>query len=137
MKKLIVFVLFLLLTCFSCTTNYGNAVNNTTNDSLQRIEIYGKNAGNLNSINVSTIQKQVIIEDTTELNNQEFKKYCDKNIISNNINDWQQLNIGEYESGKLITTYTTFVGDTVYRLQTLSNNNITTYKIIKRIKKNI
>ena len=80
MKKLMVYILFSLI-CISCNTNYGNAVNNTTADSLQRVEIYNKNAGNLNSINVSAIQKQIIIEDTTELNNIEFIKYCKLNTF--------------------------------------------------------
>lgn len=58
MKKIIIALSLILLT--SCNYKYGNAVNNTTADSLKRIEIYNKNANNLNSINVSDIQIQMI-----------------------------------------------------------------------------
>ena len=135
MKKIIIALSLILLT--SCNYRYGNAVNNTTADSLKRIEIYNKNANNLNSINVSDIQKQIIVDDTTILHNQEFTEYCKHNNISANTNDWEQLNIGEYESGHLNVTYTTYNKDTVFTLQTTSNNVDITYKVIKRIIKNI
>lgn len=135
-KQIITYMFFIMLCCTSCTY-YGNAVNNTTDDSIKRIEIYNKNAENLNSINVSAIQKQAIIEDTVNLNEQQFAKYCNIHNISSNIIDWQQLNCNEYESGKLMTMYTTFNNDTVFRLKTTTNNNVITYNIIRRILKNI